>query len=294
MANDKEAPKIIIKKVHGHHEHEEHGGAWKVAYADFMTAMMAFFLLLWLLSDNQEEKLEGIADYFSPTEVALTSFGGNDVLEGQVLQEIIEQDVDDPIKADSPDQNMPAKKIEVDRSEMNPWEQLADARDEITSEPRNLREAMDALAKLKEEGGPLSDVAENIVLREKNASLLIEILDLEDSPIFESGKATLTENHLRILREVSKAIGSLREDITIVGHTDAVPYRSRTDYSNWELSSDRANATRRALIGFGISEGRMERVAGAADRQPMIETDPFADENRRVTIELSPEFAFVP
>lgn len=286
---------IIIRKVKsGHADHEEHGGAWKVAYADFMTAMMAFFLLLWLLSLSEEEKLQGIAEYFSPTEVSLTSYGGQDILDGEVLDEVVREGLVDPDdQVEEIVRPIPGEeKVDPDESvvsdqdgAVNPWSELANEQGPV--EPGSIAEAKAALESLLAEGGVLSDLADNVLIRQDGNSLLIEIVEVDGSPLFASGKADLTEANLRILGGVAFAMKDVQEEISITGHTDSAQFRSGASYTNWELSADRANATRRALKDFGIVDNRIGHVGGAADREPINIKNPSAAENRRVTLELT-------
>lgn len=285
MAEEK--TRIIIKRIKSSHDDEEHGGAWKVAYADFMTAMMAFFLLLWLLSLSEEDKLTGIAEYFSQPEVALTSFGGVDILTGEVLLETEKKEFEDTVKTPSD--------IEVAEEEdaaavpggvRNPWVVLEEGKDQPAAAPDNIDDASSAIASLFVKGGKLDDMGGNVKIIETETSLIIEIFEVDGSPLFASGSADLTDANFRILNGIAPQIAGLSELITITGHTDGTAYRGNGSYSNWELSGDRANATRKSLTGLGIADDRIVRVSGAADRALMNEEDASASENRRVTIEL--------
>lgn len=285
---------IIIKKVQpGHDDHEEHGGAWKVAYADFMTAMMAFFLLLWLLSLSEEDKLQGIAEYFSPTEISLTSYGGQDILEGEVLDEVVREglvDPDDQVEdivrpIPGSEEIDPDAGVSGNEGVANPWTELT--HDDGPAVGGSMAEAKEILEAQLEENGELGDLSENVLLKEDGKSLIIEIIEVDGSPLFASGKAELTAANLRILQGVAIAIKDVKEEVSITGHTDSAAFRSGSSYTNWELSADRANATRRALRDFGIGDSRIGQVGGVADREPINITNPTATENRRVTLKLT-------
>jgi chemotaxis protein MotB len=292
-SNDK--PIIIIrKKSGGDHDDEGHGGAWKVAYADFMTAMMAFFLLLWLLSLSEDDKLQGIAEYFSTDEVALTSYGGRDILSGEVLKEVVRKKPSERVKPE--DAMVDGNGVVNEDSRLtsdfepgikNPWKDLTNPDEDGVVNSESIAGAIEDIKDLIEEGGDLADLSENIIIRKLSGNVLIEIVESEETLLFETGKAELSEANLRILSEIALVLTDISEDIHITGHTDASPFKSRDSYSNWELSSDRANATRRAIKEFGLSDDRIGRVSGASDRELLNTSDPFASENRRVTFEIS-------
>jgi chemotaxis protein MotB len=294
MSSDEKPVIIIRKKIISGHDDEGHGGAWKVAYADFMTAMMAFFLLLWLLSLSEDDKLQGIAEYFSSDEVALTSYGGKDVLSGEILQEIERKRPSERVEPngamsdtngvlDEASNLAPEFKPGIE----NPWKDLTNPDEDSVVNAESVAAAIEEIKNLIEEGGELADLAKNIIIREVSGNVLIEIVESEETLLFETGKAALSEANLRILSEISLALINIPEDINITGHTDAAPFRSKNSYSNWELSSDRANATRRAMKELGLSDDRIGRVSGASDRELLNTSDPFALENRRVTFEIS-------
>jgi chemotaxis protein MotB len=279
---------IIIKRIVKHDHDDEHGGAWKVAYADFMTAMMAFFLLLWLLSDTTDQKLEGVADYFTPTEVSLTSYGSADILSGETLPEVKKDLASDAEKeAVDPDiEEIEVSKVETVEGSLNPWATLASNTEDTDTGSAELDAIKDDLLQLISEDGPLAHLSENLLFREENGRLLIEILDAGSTPLFDKGRSSLTEASILILHELSGVLRDLPQNMTITGHTDATPYGGSTNYTNWELSSDRANSTRRALQDFGIGTQRIDRVSGMAAQQPIVTNNPFDGKNRRVTIEL--------
>ena len=302
---------IIIKKIKkgggGHH-----GGAWKVAYADFVTAMMAFFLLLWLLSATTEEQKQGIADYFtpvtafSPESVSRSTVGSDGVLGGRTMtsegalahdtspvgvtvslpgaSQSSEEQAEDPTEgdlsggsqqpADTPGEaTAAADPTEVDRLAQELEQERFD-----TAEAE-LREAIQSVP-------DLADFAKNLVVDQTPEGLRIQIIDQEGRSMFASGSAEMFAHTQRLLALVTNAIGKLDNPVAIKGHTDATPYAADNGYSNWELSTDRANSSRRALIAAGLPANRIASVVGRADQEPFIEDDPFSPRNRRISIVL--------
>jgi chemotaxis protein MotB len=297
MADDR--PIIIkrIKKSGGAH----HGGAWKVAYADFVTAMMAFFLLLWLLNAVTEEQKKGIAQYFRPTIAPQSSQSQEAILNGQpaVMSEVsgasaAEASVDVATPSDDADSN-PSAQANPNPSPDNAMPSNTGAK------PVDLKEAKDVVAKneqkefdqvkqkieeqIKQDPG-LADLKNNIDIQQTPEGLRIEVLDKEKVSMFPSGSASMNERSRQLLQLVARVIAPLPNKLSISGHTDATPYQGRADYSNWELSTDRANAARRALETYGVDNGRMENVAGKADTDPKVKNQPLSPENRRISIVL--------
>ncbi|NQV81194.1 MAG: flagellar motor protein MotB [Alphaproteobacteria bacterium] len=278
-------PIIINKKIKKGGGHGHHGGAWKVAYADFVTAMMAFFLLLWLLSSTTVEQRAGIGDYFTPT----TSFrpgasGAGGILGGQTLSDsgakIGEGGTPSVVVELTPPSGRDAKEKDI--------EELAAKR-----EQESFEEAVQALNKAITDSPELSDLQENIQVDMTPEGMRIQIVDREGGSLFRAGSAEMTARTRDLLEQIAQVVATLPNDISISGHTDSSPF-SRGDYSNWELSSDRANASRRLLVTSGIDSSRIVQVVGKADQEPLIEEDPFLPENRRVSIVLRRTAAVLP
>ena len=273
MADDSQRPIVIkrIKKSHG----GAHGGAWKIAYADFVTAMMAFFLLMWLLGSSTKGDLQGIADYFqTPLKVALAGGsgsgdsssvikgGGKDLTrsEGQVKN----GDIPAPKRAI----NLQAATQEFARREKA-------AMAEMKGKLEKLIEASPALAQFKDQ--LLIDITSD--------GLRVQIVDEQNRPMFASGSAQLQPYAKDILREIAKLLNDVPNRISISGHTDALPYGGGTrGYSNWELSADRANASRRELIAGGMEDPKMLRVVGLASSVLFDAKLPLNPINRRIAI----------
>ncbi|MDP6345964.1 MAG: flagellar motor protein MotB [Alphaproteobacteria bacterium] len=290
MAEQNEATiviKKIVKAAEGHH-----GGAWKVAYADFVTAMMAFFLLLWLLNVTTDEQKHGIADYFAPTAASKSESGSGGILGGvslskdgarvgegappTVVMELTPPRQRDPDEDDGSESEREAGEIQE--------EQLL--RKMAEREQEQFEQAEEALRQAMEDSPGLSDLAKNLIIDNTPEGLRIQLVDQEKSSMFPSGGAALQDNIKRILEKVADIIHRMPNQVAITGHTDAVPYRGDNGYSNWELSSDRANASRRALTGFGVPASRIASVSGKADTEPLVPEDPTLPSNRRISIVL--------
>lgn len=280
-------PKKVIK---GHH-----GGNWKVAYADFMTALMAFFLMLWILSLSEPEKLEGIADYFTPASIPLVDILGYDPEAAKVRDKNDMVPMPDSALWEDPPAEFPldSEAETADEAPTNPWtalEQTTQTLSENSAETRDSQDPVDAmLSALKDtmaKGNPLESLAGNLMVSRSADGVIVEILDLGERPMFQSGSAELTAVVRQVLSEVANVIAAVPMNIKIIGHTDATPFRGSSGYGNWELSADRANAARRALETFGVSPERFTRVSGRAAVTPLIPEDPSDARNRRITIEL--------
>ena len=269
MAENGAKQPIIIKKVNkGGHAH--HGGAWKIAYADFVTAMMAFFLLLWLLSSVTQEQLEGISNYFDPTDVTEAQFSGSGgLLGGKTVTE--EGAATDSITMDLPPPKAGAGSAAALISE-NEDEQFEEAKQQI-------EDALQSLPSLKK-------LAESLMIENTPEGLKIQLIDQDGLALFPSGSAKMYLHTRRLIEVVSKVIMSLPQQISISGHTDAVPFLASGGYSNWELSSDRANSARRELLHFKVPAQRYSRVVGKAATEPLLPDDPRNSRNRRLSIIL--------
>ncbi len=266
-------PDIVIKKIkkggHGHH-----GGAWKVAYADFVTAMMAFFLLLWLLSSATEEQLQGVSNYFTPETISQSESGSGGILGGQSLAE------QGALRSETG-----APTVSIDIPPVKTPEEMAEQR-LAEQEDKEFKEAEEELRKALESSPDLQELAKNIRIEETDEGLRIQILDEDGTAMFPSGSAVMADHTKLLLSKVVEAIQGMPQDISIEGHTDAVPFSTVTGYSNWELSSDRALATRRELETQGLASGRFAKVAGLADTDPLLPETPENERNRRISITL--------
>ena len=258
---------IIVKRIKkgGHGGH--HGGSWKVAYADFVTAMMALFLLLWLLETTPKEKLKAMEGYFQSPSMIQAAGGASTAV------------IDMGGGMDAPrGEGGTVLKSNPDSADVPP-------REKERGESRHELELL--LRKLKEniQNHPiLHSFKDQIYLDITDEGLRIQIVDRKNRPMFDSGKARLKPYAQVILREIGKVIAATPNLISISGHTDSRPYTGRKDYSNWELSSDRANAARRELIATTLDPEHISRVVGLADSEPFTPEEPDAPINRRISI----------
>ena len=281
MADDENTPIIIIKKIKkGGHAH--HGGAWKVAYADFVTAMMAFFLLLWLLNVTTDEQRRGIADYFSPASLSRQSGGAGGVMGGTVIAPdgaMSSQSAPIGMSEAIPDTESESE-MEAEVDEESFEEMLAKREEEqFAAAEEALRAAIDDVPELRE-------MAKNLLIDRTPEGMRIQIVDQAGKSMFPLGRASMFDHTLQLLNLVADAIKDLPQQIAIKGHTDAAPFVSKNGYSNWELSTDRANASRRALVAAGLPAERIASVAGRADQEPLLVEKPFDAQNRRISIIL--------
>ncbi len=276
MAGDsKKLQPIIVKKIKkGGHAH--HGGAWKIAYADFVTAMMAFFLLMWLLGSTTEGDRKGIADYFSsPLKIALLSGGSgagdaSHVIKGggTDLTRTTGQVRNGDIEAERKTINLQALKEQAAREEAASLEGLKQRIEQsVTNNPLLVQFRSQIRIDITQDG------------------LRIQIVDEHNRPMFDSGSALVKEYMRTILREIGKVLSEVNNKVTLAGHTDAAAYSSgERGYSNWELSADRANASRRELVAGGLREGQVVRVLGLASSSLLDKDNPLNPINRRISI----------
>ena len=271
---------IIIKRVKkgGHAGH--HGGAWKVAYADFVTAMMAFFLLLWLLNVTTEEQKKGIADYFDPNpKIATMESGANGMLGGLAISK--EGAMVQDQKVSSPQQNDPALRPGQDPITDEKLKEEIRKREEA-----NFKKAEAALKKEMEADPELKELQKNVMMDMTPEGLRIQIVDQEGKPMFPSGSAEMYDRTKSLLEKVAAVIRKMPNEISVRGHTDGVPYSKGTGYGNWELSADRANSSRRVLVAAGFPDKMVNNVLGKADKDHMMPDKPNDERNRRISIIL--------
>jgi chemotaxis protein MotB len=319
---------VIIRRMGDAAAGGHHGGAWKVAYADFVTAMMAFFLLMWLLNATTEDQRKGLADYFSPnSQLSHASsgtgqpFGGHtafdegamvsdrgavEVNEGkrpplnatidgdpQVLTRAQKraEDTDTGATDSSPDPDaadpVPAGRLRNKSGQAEDGDRQPN-RAEIQAEKDRQEKA--AFARTADEiraavaGDPsLADLAKQLSIDMTPEGLRIQIMDEDKLPMFATGSAAPNDRARALIQKIAPFVQKLPEAISIAGYTDAAPY-SGLGKTNWELSSERANATRRLLTDSGLSDNRIRTVTGHADRDPLVPAEPLAAANRRIAI----------
>jgi chemotaxis protein MotB len=278
MADEGQRPIIVKKKKKGGSGH--HGGAWKIAYADFVTAMMAFFLLMWLLGSTAKGDLHGIAEYFqTPLKVAMQGGSGSgdssSVIQGGG-RDLTRKD--GQIK--NGDEPSPKKTYNLTAATM----QTAEAALE-RAEAARLKQLKEKIEAAIDARPTLKQFKRQLLLDITSEGLRIQIVDEKNRPMFALAKAELQSYTVEILHEIGNALNDMPNRISLSGHTDATAYASGEKYySNWELSADRANASRRALIAGGMDEGKVLRVVGLSSAVLFDKEDPVNPVNRRISI----------
>jgi chemotaxis protein MotB len=290
MAKGDGKPVIIIKRAAEEHD-AHHGGAWKVAYADFVTAMMAFFLLLWLLGATTETKRKGIADYFDASlTVSQNTSGANGVLGGRTVGAPGAQATDsaqfDPSRNSLPAQPPPTdEETELARSTDGQPSKAALEAEQKRQDDQRFAEAEQALKKAVEDDPSLADLARNLAVDRTPEGLRIQLIDQANYSLFEVGSAQMPPRTHQLVALVARAVANLPNKVSVRGHTDARPFTNGVG-DNWRLSSDRALMTRSALLEAGLDGSRVSSVVGLADTDPFISTDPLDPRNRRLSLVL--------
>ncbi|NWK80266.1 flagellar motor protein MotB [Aquitalea sp. LB_tupeE] len=261
MADESQRP-IIVKRIkkggHGHH-----GGAWKIAYADFVTAMMAFFLLMWLLGSASQGTLNGIAEYFkTPLKVAMSGGDGAG-------------DATSVVKGGGNDLTKKAGQVNKSSKEQ----------ERKVLEKQALDNLQQKIQSSVEQSQVLKDYKNQMKLEMTPEGLKIQIVDEQNRPMFDSGSSRMLPHTRVLLQQLAQQLNQLPNRISISGHTDATPFgNGQNGYSNWELSADRANTARRELVAGGLQDDKVMRVVGVAAANPLIKSNVFSPENRRITI----------
>ena len=329
---------VIIRREQTGEGAAHHGGAWKVAYADFVTAMMAFFLLMWLINATTEDQRKGLADYFSDQNVASRHYSGfgepfggrTPNAEGAMLSDrgsVQAIQGNNPVPADTDDdRNRPFAPLGASEEDTGETMQGATAggRDgkpadaavssqadrpgtagtatagnanqspaaaqtagaqaaAAAAETKALEQAAHQLRDAVRADPALAGAADQLKIEVTPEGLRIQLEDAERQPMFATGSSALSERAGALLQKVAPVLAGMPQEVSISGHTDAAPYPG-PDRTNWELSSDRANATRRLLAEQGIAESRFRSVVGRADRELLVADDPLAPANRRIAI----------
>jgi chemotaxis protein MotB len=276
MAGDsKKLQPIIIKRVKKG-GHAVHGGAWKIAYADFVTAMMAFFLLMWLLGSTTEGDKKGIADYFSsPLKLALMNGGSG----SGDSSHLIKGGGEDLTRSGG---QVKKGEVKASRSTINVHQLKAE---QIRAEVARLENLKKKVEEKIAANPNLAGMASQILLEMTRDGLRIQIVDQEGRAMFASGSAVVSPPMRDLLRDLGSILIEVPNRLTLEGHTDALPFgNSERGYSNWELSADRANASRRELIAGGLPDEQVLRVQGLAASNLFDRRDPAAPSNRRISI----------
>lgn len=255
---------IIVKrkkKVVGGH----HGGSWKVAFADFATAMMAFFLVLWLTATATPEQKLAVEGYFKDP-IGFTEGGSPNPVDLEGSASVINESTQD-----------------IERSDIQIEDQVVEELAE-TLEQRQMEELFQDLKESIEQSETLQEFKDQLLIDITSEGLRIQIVDRSQRPMFDSGRAELKYYSQDILFELAKPLGAVTNKLSITGHTDSTPFNGRPGYTNWELSADRANTARRALVAGGVRSQQIARVVGLSDSVLFDKNDAAAPVNRRISI----------
>lgn len=262
--------RVVIRRKKGAHG-GHHGGSWKIAYADFITAMMAFFLVMWLISVVPREELKGIAEYFRmPLAVALTRGPNN-----SANSSAIPGGGSDPVRSEG----------DIRRADGNRVEAQVQGDEAQRRDQRRLEDLQKRLNNLIENSPVLKNFRPQLLIDMTTEGLRIQIIDNKNRPMFATGSAEVQPYMRDILRELGPVLNEIPNKISISGHTDATQYaRGERAYSNWELSADRANASRQELVAGGMNETKVARVMGLSSSVSLVKDDPYAAVNRRISL----------
>jgi chemotaxis protein MotB len=279
---------VVIKRVKkgGHAGH--HGGAWKVAYADFVTAMMAFFLLMWLINTTTPEQKRGIADYFAPQSIAQTVSGSGGIMGGKVMgqddahaggaQSVMQ-------KQSPPSPDSPAKAMAAGGAEGG-----ANASSEASAESRSAQDgafnhAAEAIHQAVQDNPDLANLSHQVITEKTPQGLRIQLVDQDGRPMFSQGSSDLMPYAKKLLTAVGAIVAALPNRVAIAGHTSGAD----SGNDDWKLSFDRANAARAVLQAGGLPQDRIYETAGKAASEPLLPENPAASANRRLSILLLKE-----
>ncbi len=290
---------IVIKKVKKVIAGGHHGGAWKVAYADFVTAMMAFFLLMWLINTTSPQQKRGIADYFAPASVSQSTSGSGGILSGTALG-------DDGVKSNGSESvveqlapEAPATTKDTGQSSKNAGSNLDNASEDALKAALEKREeaafqsAAQSLRQAMQDMPELAELSKQVLIDQTPEGLRIQLVDQEGRSMFDPGSAKPNDRAKILLRAVAKIAQRLPNRITIAGHTSANANGTKSP-GDWQLSSGRADAARQIMQGAGIDPDRIYQVSGKAASDPLFPDDPTLPGNRRIAIVLLRESPVVP
>jgi chemotaxis protein MotB len=295
------APTIVIKKVIDDGHGGAHGGAWKIALADMMTAMMAFFLLMWLLGASNADQRKSIADYFKPTShsnVTMGKLAGSDGMFGG--RSVIDPDgfpfsasqtsalnMVTPRSQGGPTENDPSPNgadSKESGQDGDPGKKSAEAADKANFDKME-KEIKEAIAK----NPKLDKLKDQVQFARDKDGLRIEIIDKADFAMFGLGTTTMTPRAQALIGEVSKTLAAMPNKVAIRGHTDSVQFANSDDRNNWSLSAERAEETRKIIEKKGIPGNRFAKIEGVADTAPYNPSDPKDPRNRRISITVMPQ-----
>jgi chemotaxis protein MotB len=284
---------IIVKKIIDEGHAGAHGGAWKIALADMMTAMMAFFLLMWLLGATNADQRKSIADYFKPTTLTKSAITVNNTSGSTGLmggQSIIDETALPLTAAQTslfqvlqPRENTGSKDSDKDKEKSDALSQEEKARIASESDKSNFEKLEKELKEKLSQNSELAKLKENVVFSREKDGLRIEIIDKADFSMFGLGDSQLTPKSMALIEEISRSLAVMPNSIRVRGHTDAQAFAG-TGRNNWSLSAERADITRQIMIKKGVEEKRITRIEGVADREPFVASDPMDSRNRRISV----------
>ena len=284
---------IIVKKIIDEGHAGAHGGAWKIALADMMTAMMAFFLLMWLLGAANADQRKSIADYFKPTTLTKSAITVNNTSGSTGLmggQSIIDETALPLAAAQTslfqvlqPREDTGSKDSDKDKEKSDALSQEEKARIANESDKSNFDKLEKELQEKISQNSELAKLKENVVFSREKEGLRIEIIDKADFSMFGLGNTQLTNKSLALIEEISRSLAVMPNSIRVRGHTDALAFAG-TGRNNWSLSAERADITRQIMIKKGVEEKRITRIEGVADREPFVASDPMDSRNRRISV----------
>jgi chemotaxis protein MotB len=300
---------FIIKRIRKSGGDGHHGGAWKVAYADFVTAMMAFFLLMWLINTTTPEQKRGIADYFAAQNISKSTSGAGGVLGGMVFgqngaraggAQTVVSKMTPPKPKDETLSKTPGDakggSTEAQGAAAQSQEKSADQmeRQMPTDEKRMFEQAEMSLRQAMQQMPDIAELSRNVLLNLTPDGLNIQLIDQDGQAMFRPGSGEPLPKTRLLLQQVARIVDRLPNRISITGHTDAAQFAGPNGTTNWELSAQRANAARAILTTEGIDSDRIFQVSGKAGSDPLLPDDPYASSNRRISILLMHEAPVVP
>jgi chemotaxis protein MotB len=284
---------VMIKKVKKVVGGGHHGGAWKVAYADFVTAMMAFFLLMWLINTTSPEQKLGIADYFAPASVSQSNSGSGGILGGTSLgKDGAKSDGSAPVmtnaapQTETNEQNSPSNSTSSGAASEAKAAQAAEQAS-FESAAASLRQAMQSMPELAE-------LSKQVIVDQTPEGLRIQLVDQEGRSMFDNGSTKPNERARVLLRAVTNIVDQLPNRVIIAGHTNAQDSGTKTGDNDWSLSANRADGARKVMQQFGMDVDRVAQVSGKANSEPLFPDDPTLPGNRRISITLLREAPVLP
>ena len=295
---------IVIKRIKkgGHGGH--HGGAWKVAYADFVTAMMAFFLLMWLINTTTPEQKRGIADYFAPQSIAETVSGAGGVLGGKVMGEdnakaggaasVFQKNSPTSPATTKPSTQSGTSHGGATNADASGAAGSADAHGSASAQDGDFAAAAEAIHQAIQDNPDIARLSKQVMIDNTPEGLRIQLVDQDGRPMFEQGNAQPLPYTKPLLAAIGRIVDRRPNRVSISGHTEGAAFEGPGGITNWELSSARANAARALLVSGGLNQDRIYEVAGKAGSEPLLPEDPNASANRRLSIVLLREAPPVP